>query len=313
VTPGDPSFDFAVASAVTPAVDAPAPADGRATYDVAVDAGWVIGDKPNGGYLLATMARAALAAVATIEGPAHPHVVAASATYISSPTPGPAQVEVEVLRRGRRMSQARARLLRDGAPYVEASFTLGRHDEAAAPWWSDVAVPPVPPPEQCVRVGGRAPGGIPLPIMERVEISLDPAVTGFSAGRPGGGGELRGWFSFVDGHTPDAVSLLYVLDAFPPATFELAATGWVPTLELTAYVRAVPAPGPLLVRQRAAHVEADIVDEVCHVWDSRGRLVAQATQLAGIRVGEAVAPAGAPGTAGAATGARAAADPGGGG
>jgi Thioesterase-like superfamily len=146
---------------------------------------------------------------------------------------------------------------------------------------------------------GTGPTGIRLPIMDRVDIRLDPAVTGFRAGRPGGGGELRGWLSFRDGHVPDPVSLLYVLDAFPPATFELATTGWVPTLALTAYVRAVPAPGPLLVRQRAALVEADLVDEVCHVWDGRGRLVAQATQLAAIRVVDAVAPrAGAPVEAG---------------
>ena len=151
--------------------------------------------------------------------------------------------------------------------------------------------PGIPPPADCVAVQGTGPTGIRLPIMERVDIRLDPAVTGFRTGRPGGGGELRGWLSFRDGHLPDPVSLLYVLDALPPATFELAATGWVPTLALTAYVRALPAPGPLLVRQRAALVEADLFDEVCHVWDVRGRLVAQATQLAGIRVGDAVAPA----------------------
>jgi hypothetical protein len=56
------------------------------------------------------------------------------------------------------------------------------------------------------------------------------------------------------------------------------------------YVRGVPAPGPLMVRQRARLVQADLVDEVCHVWDSRGRLVAQANQLAGVRVGDAAAP-----------------------
>jgi Acyl-CoA thioesterase C-terminal domain/Acyl-CoA thioesterase N-terminal domain len=282
----DVGVDFARASAVTSA----ALVDGQGTYDIAVDPGWVIGDKPNGGYLLATMARAAVAATGTSEGPAHPHPISASATYIASPTPGPAQVQVEVLRRGRRMSQARARLVRDGATYVEATFTLGRLVEATEPWWSDVPAPDIPPPEECVAVQGTDPTGIRLPIMDRVDIRLDPAVTGFRVGRPGGGGELRGWLRFRDGHVPDPVSLLYVLDAFPPATFELATTGWVPTLALTAYVRAVPAPGPVLVRQRAALVEADLVDEVCHVWDGRGRLVAQATQLAGIRVGDAVAP-----------------------
>ena len=279
------TIEFAVASAVRRALGG---ADGAAVYDIDIDPGWVIGDKPNGGYLLATMARAAGAAVARTEGPPHPHPVAASATYIASPSPGPAQVEVELLRRGKRMSHVRARLVRDGAPFVEATFTLGVLDAGAAPWWSDVPPPSIPPHDACPRTGDRAPGGVALPIMERVDIRLDPAVTGFAAGRPGGGGELRGWLSFVDGHTPDPLSLLYVLDAFPPATFELVATGWVPTLSLTAYVRSVPAPGPLLVRQRAALIEADLVDEVCHVWDSRGRLVAQATQLAGIRVGDAV-------------------------
>ena len=284
---------FARASAVAPASPPVAgrshgQPDSHAVYDLAIDPGWVIGDKPNGGYLLAAMARAAVAEAATIEGPVHPHPVAASATYVSSPTPGPARVEVEVLRRGRRMTQARARLVRDAAPFVEATFTLGRIDDATEPWWSEGPAPTIPSPADCVAVAGEAPGGIRLPIMDRVDIRLDPATTGFRVGRPGGSGELRGWLTFRDGHTPDPVSLLYVLDAFPPATFELAATGWVPTLALSAYVRAVPAPGPLLVRQRAVLVEADLVDEVCHVWDSRGRLVAQATQLAGIRVGDAV-------------------------
>jgi hypothetical protein len=102
--------------------------------------------------------------------------------------------------------------------------------------------------------------------------------------------ELRGWLAFADGRAPDPLALLYVADSFPPATFELATVGWVPTLELTVYVRAVPAPGPLVVRQRAHLVEADLVDEVCDVWDSRGRLVAQATQLAGLRVGDTAPP-----------------------
>jgi hypothetical protein len=57
----------------------------------------------------------------------------------------------------------------------------------------------------------------------------------------------------------------------------------VPTLSLTAYVRSLPAPGPLLAHQRARLVEDDLVDEVCDIWDSRGRLVAQATQLAAVR------------------------------
>jgi Thioesterase-like superfamily len=262
--------------------------DGHTVHDVVVDPAWTIGGKPNGGYLLAVMARAALASVAAVEGPPHPHPVIASATYVSSPDPGPAQVQVEVLRRGRWMSQARVRLVSDARTCVDASFTLGRHLDGAEPWWTDVEPPHLPPADTCVRLPNVGVSGISLPIMDLVDIRLDPAVTGFSRGEPGGHGELRGWLSFADGRAPDPPSLLFALDAFPPATFDLASTGWVPTLSLTAYVRAVPVAGPLLVRQRARLVEADLVDEVCHVWDSRGRLVAQATQLAGIRVGDTV-------------------------
>jgi hypothetical protein len=59
----------------------------------------------------------------------------------------------------------------------------------------------------------------------------------------------------------------------------------VPTLELSVYVRALPAPGPLQVLHKAHLIEAQRVDEACWVWDSTGRLVAQSTQLAGIRLG----------------------------
>jgi hypothetical protein len=260
-------------------------------HELAISAEWTIGGKPNGGYLLAAMARAAIASVASVEGPEHPHPITATATYVASPDPGPAQVETEVLRRGRRMSQARVRLVRDGAVFVEAAFTLGRLDGDAEPWWTGVTAPDLPPFERCVRLPNVGPTGVDLPIMELVEIRLDPAVTGFASGEPGGRGELRGWLAFADGRAPDPLSLLYAVDAFPPATFDLAATGWVPTLSLSAYVRAVPAPGPLLVRQAALLVEDDLVDEVCQVWDSGGRLVAQATQLAGVRVGDAAAPA----------------------
>lgn len=256
-------------------------------HDVTVDAGWAIGDKPNGGYLLALLARAAVVSAAEVEGLAHPHPLTASAHYLSTPAPGPAEVRAEVLRRGRRMSQVRSRLVQDGLACVEAVFTLGRLDADAEPWWDDVPAPDAAPEAECVRTPGPDTGsGMPLPIMDHVDLRLDPVSTGFVRGRPSGRGEVRGWFRFADGRAPDPLALLLSVDILPPATFELGSTGWVPTFEMTAYVRRVPAPGALLVRHRARLVESDIVDEACDVWDSRGRLVAQATQLAGVRVAD---------------------------
>jgi hypothetical protein len=52
---------------------------------------------------------------------------------------------------------------------------------------------------------------------------------------------------------------------------------------LTAYIRAVPASGRLRIRQQAGAVVGGIVNQVCEVWDSRDRIVAQATQIAAVR------------------------------
>ena len=87
------------------------------------------------------------------------------------------------------------------------------------------------------------------------------------------------------GISNDPTSLLFAVDAYPPATFDIEFSGWVPTLEMTVYVRALPAPGPLRVLQRAQLIDGQRVDEPCTIWDQNGRLVAQSTQLAGVRLG----------------------------
>ena len=285
-----PRTDQPAESAFDAATTVTTSADGI-SHELAIDPGWTVGTKPNGGYLLAAVARAARATLAHA-GSTHADPLAVSATYVTAPDPGAAEILTEVLRTGRTASQVAARLVQDGRTCVEATLTISTLDPAAEPWWSDEAAVELPPPDECRRLPSAREGApFTVPIMDRVDLRLDPAVLGFAAGQPGGAGELRGWLSFADGRPFDSLALLFALDALPPATFELAATGWVPTLQLTTYVRAVPAPGPLRVRQRARLVEGGLVDELCEVWDSRGRLVGTATQLAAIRVGEAVPPA----------------------
>ena len=261
--------------------------DGR-TFDVVVDDAWTIGPgKPNGGYLLAILGRAAVDAVAAAGG-TQPHVVAANVTYVSSPAVAPAPAEVDVLRVGRTATQARARLVQEGSVVVDAMFTLGRLQADSSPWWGEVpavdlapeadgAPRPVPP--------NRDPAAGPS-IRDRVTITFDPASTGWTTGQPSGRGETKGWLRFVDGRDHDPLSLLFAVDAFPPATFDVVMTGWVPTLNLTAYVRAVPAPGPLRMHFRAGVIQDGFADETMEIWDSAGRLVAQSTQLTAMRIPE---------------------------
>lgn len=274
-----PPFEFDVATTVRPR--------GDGTFDIDVDPGFTVGPKPNGGYLLATAANAAREALAATGSP-HGDPIAASAHFLWAPDPGPAEVQTQVLRVGRSASQIRATVLQHGDPCVEATFTMTELGSGlSAPWWTGKRPPEVAPLDDCIRLPPSREGApFVVSIMDRTDLRLDPAVIGFASGRPSGQADLRGWISFADGRPADALGLLFFIDALPPATFELADAGWVPTLSLTAYVRAQPAPGPLRVRQWAQSVDGGRVDEVCEVWDANDRLVAQATQLAAIRIPE---------------------------
>jgi Thioesterase-like superfamily len=270
-----PGVELAKASAVEPL--------GSGRYGAVLDPGWAIGAKPNGGYLLTILARAAVAEAAMGAVADLPHPAAVSAHFLAAPDAGPAEVAVEVLRHGRSAGQARATLFAGGKRCVEALVTCGRLQPSAPPYWSSVPVPDLPPERDCVPAPNESPH-VPVPIFDEVELRVDPATAGFATGRPAMAGEIRGWVR-PSAAPPDPFAVLLALDILPPATFDLGLLGsWVPTMELTAYVRALPADGPLRVRQRARTVGAERVDEDCDVWDSTGALVGSAHQLAALRL-----------------------------
>ena len=253
---------------------------GPGRFSAEVDPEWTIGGKPNGGYLLSMLGRAATSMSV------HGHVIAGSAHYLHSPEPGPVLIETELLRAGRSASQIRARLEQDGQACVEALITAAHLAGDATPYW-DRGLPERSRSsyEDLPRLIPSLPSGNRVAIMEQIDVRLEPDSSGFTAGRPSGQGELRGWLALPGAEAFDPTSLLFAVDAFPPATFDIEFTGWVPTLELTVYVRALPVPGPVRVLQRAQLIDGGRVDESCFVWDTSGRLVAQGTQLAGIRLG----------------------------
>lgn len=252
-------------------------APGRFAADI--HPGWTIAGKPNGGYLLALLARAA-----TTVG-VHEHAIAASAHYLRSPHPGPAVVDAEVLRAGRSASQLRARLIQDEQVCIEALLTTSRLDPDETPRWAGgVPEPGTASFDDSVRLPPVSPAGFDVAIMGHVDLRVEKGSLGFAQGRPAGRGELRGWLALPGGAAFDPAALIYAVDSFPPATFDVELSGWVPTLELTVYVRALPAPGPVRVLQKAYLIDGERVDEGCWVWDSTGRLVASGTQLAGIRL-----------------------------
>ena len=251
---------------------------GRATYAALLDPGWSVGGRPNGGYLLAVLGRAAVLTSA------HADVVAVSAHFLRPPAVGEAVVDIEVLHEGRSVSTVRATLRQEGVPCVEAMVTTGLLDESGALWRGDLEPPAVAAMDDCTRLIAVT-DAFEVPLMDQLDLRLDPGSLGWTVGEPSGRGELLGRIALLDETGLDPLSLLVAVDAFPPAPFDVELTGWVPTIQLAAYVRARPADGPVVVRHRAQVIAQGRVDEATTVWDRHGTVVAQATQIAGIRLG----------------------------
>lgn len=242
-----------------------------------LDGSWAIAERPHGGYLLSLLAEAALDAE-------HPDPLAVSAHFLSPPQPGPATVSATRLRTGRRVSTTRCQLVEAGELRVEALVTAGRLPATGTVRFALPSMPPIPDPEGLLRAPSSAPGSaFHVGHLDHVDLRMDPETSGWALGAPAGRAEYRAWLRRDDQAAASLLDLIVFADAMPPTTFDLGMAGWVPTVELTVLVRARPAPGWVLVRQRSALAADGWVDEECDIWDSTGLLVAQARQLASYR------------------------------
>src|SRR5947209_6034907 len=135
----DARFRFAEVSGLAAA--------GTGGFEAGVDPEWTIGSKPNGGYLLAMLGRAAVAVSA------HPHIISASAYYLHAPNPGPVLIDTQVLRQGRSASQVQARMSQEDLASVEALFITSQLDASGVPYW-ERGLPQIPqvPYDDCPRL-----------------------------------------------------------------------------------------------------------------------------------------------------------------
>lgn len=261
----------------------------RALTATDLDEGWTIGGNAvNGGFTMARLA-AGLRPLLDEDG-SHPDCLALSAYFLSAARPGPYAVDPEVVRIGRTMSTGQASLWQDeGGERVErirAIATFGDLLSLANPRRRQSDPPAMPPPEQCLGLDD-VPAGVAVsfpPLMGRVDLRLDPATAMWALGQPSREGRMRGWIRFKDGRTPDALALLFFLDALPPVAFDLGLLGWAPTLEFSGHIRAEPAPGWLQVELATDNFSGSLLEEDARIWDSTGRLVAQSRQLAAVRI-----------------------------
>lgn len=255
---------------------------GGGAYSAQITEGWAIGGNVFGGYLAALIGNAISHDLAEL---GHPHPYAVSAYFLSPSAPGEAIIRVERMRLGKGTSTVEARLFQtvDGVE-VERGRVLATFGDLAAMKGDTVisSTPPeMPPIEDCV-LTALAPDELKqyINIFDRFQMRLDPTVKGPVGGKPTNKPYAQGWFQHNDGSPSDPISLLATADILPPITIDFGQMGWVPTLELTVYVRAIPAPGPIRVRHECRTYAGGFLEEDCVMYDSEDRLVAQSRQLA---------------------------------
>jgi acyl-coenzyme A thioesterase PaaI-like protein len=264
-------------------------ADGDGGYLGHLNEHWTIGPKVHGGAMLAVCAKAALLELNAEDDAVQP--IAVSGNFLWAPDPGEMQLVTTVLKRGRRVSLVDVEL-RQGAgtgderlreeqrTAVRATVTLGDPEHHVAPLLSVNPVVPLMTPEPPPGLEAIGPGH---PMADVVHLAhgcdIRPALHTFGPRSDGGPPVFQYWVRPKD-VAPDVLFALLCGDVSAPVTFSVNRFGWAPTVQLTAYLRAVPADGWLRIICTATQIGQDWFDEDHIVVDCEGRIVVQTRQLA---------------------------------
>ncbi len=247
----------------------------RRVYEGELNKHWTIGPKVHGGAMVALCANAARTAHG---GPVEP--VAVSASFLSAPDPGPMRLVTSMRKRGRRISVVDVELIQGDRAAVHAVITLGEPEHLVPPLLSAnpaVGLMDPEPPDDVLPIGpGHRLAGL-VNLAEGCDVRTLTSTLGISTdGRPP---VIQNWVRPRDA-APDVLFALMCGDISAPVSFAVDRTGWAPTVQLTAYLRGLPADGWLRVVCTCVQIGQDWFDEDHTVVDCEGRIVVQSRQLA---------------------------------
>jgi len=255
------------------------------TYNLAISDAWNVGSIPNGGYLMA------YAAKAMAENSPHPHPLVVTAYYLDKSDVGGAEMHNSLLRNGKSMSTLSGSLMqadpknpdselseriRLTASFTEFNFASGdSYYEEPAPTLSAF--------EDCIPIAEAAPH---LAIYDQFTMRMDPACVGWWKERKYlERSEMNFWVEYKDKSPFDVFGLLMMPDMLPPAIFcRVGPSAWVPTLEMTVNIRALPKTSRIQIRTRNRTLTNNVLEEDVEIWDEHGNLLAISRQIAKIRI-----------------------------
>jgi hypothetical protein len=195
-------------------------------------------------------------------------------------------------KRGRRISVVDVELIQGDRTAVHAVVNLGEPERfladgrpggAAMPLLSAnpvVGLMAPEPPDDIEPIGP----GHPLAGLAHLGEGCDirPVLATLAPARDGWDGRppVHQMWARPRGVAPDALFALMCGDLSAPVTFAVDRTGWAPTVQLTAFLRGLPADGWLRVVCTCLEIGHDWFDQDHIVVDSLGRIVTQSRQLA---------------------------------
>lgn len=245
-----------------------------------LNAHWTIGPKPHGGVMIALCANAAREAYVGDSGTAGPaaHPIAVSANYLSAPDPGPVRLITGVRKRGRRIGLVDVELVQGDRACVHAVVTMGLPEHDARPLFSlnpVIGLMSPEPPADLLPIGP----GHPAAAINNLARGCDIRPLVVEAVSDGAPPMFQIWVRPKVGVVDEFFALMCG-DISLPVPYAVGRRGWAPTVQLTAYLRGVPADGWLRVVCTTTEIGEDWFDEDHTVVDSAGRIVVQTRQLA---------------------------------
>lgn len=243
-------------------------------YTGTISKNWLINKNPNGGYLMAILAKA----MSDKSDKKSTPII--TANYISRCLPGWIQVRVEEISVSKQFSRYEARLFQGGAEKIRAFGTFAAENLECTINRNESSAPELAEREFCFRMPS-IPG---YTVFDNLELLLDPPCAGWLQGKLIETSENRGWFRLRETRRHDIFSVLQIVDSMPPAAFaSQGVTAWVPTIEMSVSIRSIPETQWLKCKLRTRHITCGLLEADCEVWDETGSLAAISRQIAQFR------------------------------
>ena len=257
------------------------PVDGRpGEFDGNLNEHWTIGPKVHGGVMVALCAKAARAVYSEqgAEQDVIAQPVAVSVNFLSAPDPGPVRLVTTLRKRGRRIGLVDVELIAGERACVHAVVTLGDPEHNAEPLLSAnpvTALMSLEPPADVLPIGPGHPGAEINNLARGCDIRPALVESVASDEAP----VFMIWVRPKQGRVDELFALMCG-DISLPVPYAVGRRGWAPTVQLTAYLRGLPAAGWLRVVCTTTQIGSHWFDEDHTVVDSTGRIVVQSRQLA---------------------------------